>query len=66
MNDEERENLRRSCELIASLMYEVRYKELPEASWPYWLGLVERWAQEIADGGEVRDINDMDEEDRRA
>lgn len=59
MNDEERENLRRSCELIASLMYEVRNKELPEASWPYWLGLVERWATEIADGGEVRDIDDM-------
>ena len=60
MNDEERENLRRSCELIASLMYEVRNKELPQASWPYWLGLAERWETEIADGGEVRDIDDID------
>lgn len=60
MTKKERENLRKSCELIASIVYEVRTEGLPEASWPYWLELIERWASGIADGGDLINMDDMD------
>lgn len=40
-------------------MYDLKIKEMPEVNQPYYFDLVERWATEIADGGEVRDINDL-------